>query len=226
MACELADDDYLVTAWPQVVISSPGQWLVVFVAAAAGDYTVTVNGVPYGYTADGTEMLAAIRDEVLSQLSMALTFGASPAGTAAAPAIIVTEIAASGMTVAASGPSGPAPSEVTLTQIAGADNSAQRAFYLERAACGVPDCCWFSTCEADYTFYHASLAAYMILLAISTGPDGVSGADAKRMELGPAKLERMDRTYGSATATDLGRNEPGKTVLMLRSRYLPQVMCG
>ena len=223
--CVLADDAYLIQAWPQVVISTPGQWLITFVAVAAGTYAVTVNGIPYGYDADGTETLVQIRDEVLSTLTMGLTFGASPVGTALMPAILITEIQASGLTVAASGPSGPAPSEVTLLQVAGEDNLAQREFWLERAECGVPNCCLFCGCSGDYTLYHASLAAHMLMKAQTADSTGFSATNAKRMELGPAKLERNVLEYATPTDADLASTTPGALVLTLKRRYMPPFMC-
>ena len=223
--CVLADDAYLVQAWPQVVISTPGQWLVTFVAVDVGTYAITINGIPYGYDADGTETLAAIRDQVLTTLTMGLTFGASPAGTALAPAIIITEIQASGLTVAASGPAGPAPSEVTLLQVAGESDLAQREFWLARAECGVPACCFFCGCAADYTLYHASLAAHLLMKAQTTDASGFSATNAKRMELGPAKLERNVLEYATPTEADLASTAPGSMVLTLKRRYLPPFWC-
>ena len=223
--CVLADDAYLIQAWPQVVISTPGQWLITFVSVVAGTYAVTVNGIPYGYDTDGTDTLAEIRDQVLNQLTMGLSFGASPAGTELAPAILISEIQASGLTVAASGPSGPAPSEVTLLQVAGESNLAQREFWLERAECGVPACCFFCGCTADYTLYHASLAAHLLMKAQTADATGFSATNAKRMELGPAKLERNVLEYATPTEADLASTVPGSMVLTLKRRYLPPFWC-
>lgn len=216
--CVLADDAYLIQAWPMVVITTPGSWLVTIVAAAAGSYVVTVGGVPYAYEADGTETLSEIRGELLTQLSMGLTFGVSPVGPASAPALLIIEAAATGLTVDVSGP-------ITVSQIAGSSNAATRAFWLARAECGLPDCCYFCGCKADYTLYHASLAAHMILVAQNTGPTGYSATDFESMRLGPAALTRGAAGYEAPTENALAKTSPGQTVLMLRRRYLPFIIC-
>lgn len=223
--CEYADDAYLIQAWPQVVVTTPGSWVVTIVASAAGDYTVTIGGVPYATTAAGGETLTAIRDALLLALSSALSFTASPVGSEAAPGIAIAEVVATGATLTASGPSGPAPSEVTVTTIAEGDNATQRAFWLERAKCGVPCCAFFCGCVADYTLWHASLAAHWILTQGAMGPGGRGINDFKRMELGPAMLEASARQYATPTETDLGQTVPGQMVIALRRRYLPPVFC-
>lgn len=220
--CVLADDDYLITAWPMVVITTPGTWLVTVAVVAAGSYVVTVGGIPYAYDADGTETLSEIRNALLTQLSMGLTFGVSPVGPASAPALLIVEAQASGLTVTVEGPN---EGDLTVEQIAGSSNSATRAFWLARAECGLPDCCYFCGCKADYTLYHASLAAHLILTAQNTGPTGYSAADFETMRLGPATLTRGATAFQAPTEQALARTEPGKVVLMLRRRYLPFIIC-
>lgn len=220
--CVLADDDYLITAWPMVVITTPGTWLVTVAVVAAGSYVVTVGGIPYAYDADGTETLSEIRNALLVQLSMGLTFGVSPVGPASAPALLIVEAQASGLTVAVEGPN---EGDLIVEQIAGSSNAATRAFWLARAECGLPDCCYFCGCKADYTLYHASLAAHLILTAQNTGPTGYSAADFETMRLGPAALTRGKTAFQAPTEQALARTEPGKVVLMLRRRYLPFMIC-
>lgn len=224
--CDYADDAYLIAEWPQVAVSSRGEWIIAIDSVAVGDYSITVGGVPYAYTADGTETKAGIRDALLLSLSMSLAFTASPTGSESAPSITVAEVVPGGLTLSASGPSGPAPSEVTVTVVSGGDNATQRAFWLERAKCGVPCCSYFCGCSEDYTLFHASLAASYILEANNTDASGKSVNDFKRLELGPAKLEAGGLEFATPTETLLGRTRPGQMVIMLRRRYLPPFFCG
>ena len=232
--CVYADDAYLIARWPQVVVSTPGIWLVVVASVAVGDYTVTVAGIPYTYAADGTETVTVIRDELLALISMGLFVAVSPPGAAG---LTLAQVQPGTVTVTAAGPSGPAPSEVTITQTAGSDNSATRALWLESAKCGLPDCCFFQSpggwcgptpapdCTTDFTIMHASLAAHMIIMATSMGPTGFSAGSFETMKLGPASLTRATNNYATGVENDLGRTEPGKLVLALQRRYLPPIWC-
>ena len=228
--CVYADDDYLVAMWPQVVISSPGTWLVTVVSVAAGDYTITVGGVPYVYTADGTETIGEVRSSLLAAVSLSLSVAVMQVGGAA---LLLQQVQQAALTVAASGPSGPAPSELTITQTGGSDNTAARAFWLEAAKCGVPCCEFFqrcacsgTDCTADFTRWHASYAAHLLFVAINTSPTGYSATDFDRMRLGPADLERAKVQYATVDEANLGSTAAGRYVLSLRRRYLPPVWCG
>lgn len=228
--CVYADDAYLVAMWPQVVISTPGTWLVTVVAVAAGDYTLTLGGVPYTYTADGTETIGEVRDALLSVVSTSLAVAVMQVGGAA---LLLQQVQQAALTVAAEGPSGPAPSELTIAQTGGSDNTAVRAFWLEAAKCGVPCCSFFQRCRcgptdctADFTRWHASYAAHLIFIANNTSPTGYSANDFDRMSLGPAALERAKVQYATTSEANLGSTAAGRYVLDLRRRYLPPVWCG
>ena len=230
MTCTFADDAYLISRWPQVVVSTPGVWLVTVVAVSAGDYTITVGGVPYVYTADGTETAGDIRGFLLLAVSTSLAVTSSPTGSAM---ITMIQVQAAALTVTVSGPG---LGDITIDQTAGSDNTAQRTIWLDAAKCGVIACCYFEACgscggpsvdcTSDFTLYHASLAAHMLILNTSMGPSGFSAASFQSMTLGPASLTKGKTGYVSPVEEDLARTEPGRLCLMLRRRYLPFAMCG
>ena len=231
MECEFSDDDFLVAMWPQVVISTPGTWLLMVVAVAAGDYTVTVGGVPYVVAADGTESIGELRDSLLAAVSLSLAVAVMQVGPSG---LLLQQVQQASLAVSADGPSGPAPSEVTLTQTGGSDNTATRAFWLEAAKCGVPCCDFFRRCGGcgpvvdcitDYKRFHASYAAHLILIANNTSPTGYSANDFDRMSLGPASLERAKVKYATTSEANLGSTSPGRYVLDLSKRYLPPIWC-
>lgn len=235
MACTYADDAYLIARWPQVVVSTPGIWLATVLLVVAGNYTLTVGGIPYVYAADGTETAEVIRDELIALVSLSLFVGVSPTG---ANAITLAQVQVGALTVTFTGPTDPEPDppEVSLAQTAGTSNAAFRALILEEAKCGTPDCCTFTsagcacglpltTCESDFTLWHASMAAHLIIAAQAMGPSGYSASSFQSMRLGPASLTRGANNYATPTETDLARTEPGKVVLMLRRRYLPPLFC-
>ena len=231
MHCEFADDEFLVALWPQVVVSTPGTWVVTVVAVAPGDYTVTLGGVPYVVPAVGTEAATAIRDALLAAVSLSLAVAVTPVG---ATGLLLQQVQQAALSVGAEGPSGPAPSEVTVTQTGGSSNAAFRAFWLEAAKCGVPCCEFFRRCSGcgplvdcttDFKRFHASYAAHLILIANNTSPTGHSATDFERLSLGPAALERAKVKYASTSEANLGSTAPGRYVLDLSKRYLPPLWC-
>jgi len=222
VACVYADDAYLLTAWPVVATGSPRRWLVTFAAVDVGPYVVTINGLPYTVEAGGAETLTQLRDAMLLQVSVSLEFASSPLGPSTAPAILVTEAEFNTLSIAVTGP---APGSITLTQLSTPDNATERAFWLERAKCGVIACCYFGGCPDDFTLYHASLAAHLILLASNTGPTGHSAADFDEMRLGPAMLRKAAKKGATAAEDLLLSTAPGSMVLALKKRYLPPAVC-
>src|SRR5574338_126418 len=224
--CVYADDDYLVEAWPGVVVRTGERWLVTVLAVADGVYTVEVAGLPFQFVAtDPPDTTTTIRQGLLSTLGAQVLATASPQGLAG---ILLQEIVPpppnlpTGLAVTATGP---AADTIEATLISGGDtNSARRAYWLEQVKCSLPPCCLF-TCPGDFTAMHAALAAHWLYL---TAPQNISSTggganDFESMRLGPAALTRGKSAYatsGKALDDALARTVPGQYFLALRAKYI------
>jgi hypothetical protein len=167
MACEFADDAYLIAAFPQVVVRTAERWLVVVVAAQAGAYDVTLGGASFPYAWVAGDATTDVRDGLQSAL------GGQPlaaVGLLGVNGLVLDEVAPGGLTVTATGPE-EGDIAATLQPGTGDSNAASRAFWLARAKCGLPPCCRV-TCAADFTLMHAALAAHLILTGAGTGGTG------------------------------------------------------
>lgn len=230
MSCTYADDTYLTTVWPGVVMRTGERWLVVVAVAAAGTYTVNVVGVPFSYEATGDDTTATIAAALTLALGAQVFAAVSPTGLTGA---LLQEVpptppaTPSGLSVTVSGPN---PGDITATLVDGGDaNAAARAFWLEDVKCSLPACCAV-TCAADYTAMHAALAAHFIFTTKPTniGAAGGGANDFDSMRLGPASLNRgtsVWATQGKGLDDQLARTVPGQYFLRLRAKYIFPIMC-
>lgn len=220
MACTFADDAYLVAAFPFVVARTPERWIVVVVSAAAGAYDVTLGGASFPFVAVNADDAAAIRD------GLQVSLGGQPLAAIASlgtNGIVISELQPSGLAVTAAGPS-EGDITATLQPGTGDSNATARAFWLERAKCGLPPCC-VVTCAEDFTLMHAALAAHLILSAGNTGGTGQFAGNFERMSLGPASLTAGASAWKSPADSVLATTEPGRMYLMLRARYVFPFAC-
>lgn len=221
MTCTLADDAYLIAAFPGVVVRTPEKWLVTAVTALEGDYTVTMQGVPFAYPAAAEDDTVDIRDGLVSLLGGQMLAAVSPVGLSALTLDMLTSVV---LTLTATGP---ADGSITAALISGGDtNAASRAFWLARAECGLPPCC-LVTCAADYTLMHAALAAHLLFTFGNLGGTGNGANDFESMTLGPASLKRGANSWQSSPADgDFAKTAPGQLYLMLRAKYVFPFFCG
>jgi hypothetical protein len=220
MACTFADDAYLVSAFPFVVARTPERWIVVVVSAAVGAYAVTLGGASFPFAAVAGDDATTIRD------GLQVALGGQPLAaiaTMGVNGIVISELQPSGLGVTVSGP-GEGSITATLQPGTGDSNATARAFWLERAKCGLPPCC-VVTCAEDYTLMHAALAAHLILAAGNTGGTRQFAGNFTRMELGPASLTAGASAWKSPADSVLATTEPGRMYLMLRARYVFPFAC-
>ena len=220
MACTFADDAYLIAAFPSAVVRTAERWLVVVAAAAAGAYTVVLGGANFPYAAVVADDTTDIRD------GLQLALGGQPLAAIATMGVnglVVMELQPSGLAVTATGPS-EGDITATLQPGTGDSNATARAFWLERAKCGLPPCC-VVTCAEDYTLMHAALAAHLILAAGNTGGTGQFAGNFSSMRLGPASLTAGASAWKSPADSVLATTEPGRMYLMLRARYVFPFAC-
>jgi hypothetical protein len=230
VACTYADDTYLTTVWPGVVVRTGERWLVVVDAAQAGTYTVTMGGLPFEVEATGDDTTATIRASLVASLGGQVLAAVSPQGLTG---LLLQEMPPappalpSGLAVVATGP---ADGTITATLVSGGDtNATARTYWLEQVKCSLPPCC-VVTCVADYTAMHAALAAHWLY---STAPANIGQAggganDFERMQLGPASLSRGKSVFaasGKALDDALARTVPGQYFLSLRAKYIFPFLC-
>lgn len=229
-SCIYADDTYLTTVWPGVVVRAGERWLVVVAVAQVGTYTVTMGGLPFSYEATGDDTPATIRAGLLAILGAQVFAAVSPQGQTG---LLLQEIPPAppasptglGVTVA-----GPGEGDITATLVSGGDtNSAARAYWLEQVKCSLPACC-VVLCAADYTAMHAALAAYWLYTTTprNIGQAGGGANDFETMRLGPGTLSRGKGVYatsGKALDDALARTVPGAYFLSLRAKYIFPVVC-
>ena len=137
--------------------------------------------------------------------------------------LVISELQPSGLTVTATGPT-LGDITATLQPGTGDSNATARAFWLERAKCGLPPCC-VVTCAEDFTLMHAALAAHMVLSAGNTGGTGQFAGNFSHMSLGPASLTAGASAWKSPADSVLATTEPGRMYLMLRARYVFPFAC-
>ena len=220
MACTFADDAYLIAAFPFVVARTPERWLVVVVSAEVGGYSVTLGGASFPFAAVNADDTTTVRD------GLQLSLGGQPLAAIAPMGIdglVISELQPSGLAVTATGPT-EGDITATLQPGTGDSNATSRAFWLERAKCGLPPCC-VVTCPADYTLMHAALAAHMVLSTGNTGGTGQFAGNFSRMSLGPASLTAGASAWKSPADSVLATTEPGRMYLMLRARYVFPFAC-
>jgi hypothetical protein len=221
VTCTLADDAYLIAAFPGVVVRAPEKWLVAIVTALEGAYTVNMQAVPFVYDAGAEDDATDIRDGLVVLFGGQMLAAVSPVGLSAFTLDVLTPAAA---TITATGP---AEGSITATLISGGDtNASSRAFWLARAECGLPPCC-LVTCAADYTLMHAALAAHLLFTFGNLGGTGNGANDFESMTLGPASLKRGANSWQSSPADgDFAKTAPGQLYLMLRAKYVFPFFCG
>ena len=220
MSCVFADDAYLIAAFPPVVVRTAERWLVVVVTAMAGAYTVVLGGADFPFVAVNSDTAGDVRNGLQGVL------GGQPlaaVGVLGANGLVLDEVNPGGLTVTATGP-GEGSITATLQPGTGDSNAASRAFWLERAKCGLPPCC-VVTCAEDFTLMHAALAAHMILSAANTGGTGQFAGNFASMSLGPASLTNGASAWKAPADSVLATTEPGRLFLMLRSRYVFPFAC-
>ena len=197
--CVYADDAYLIFSFPGVVVTLPEKWLVTVLAAQVGEYAVNLGASAYPVDAavapvfpEVAVSLPAIADGLVTALGASTLAAVAPAG-ANSLTIQALAPASLGLTV-----TGPAVDTIEATLVSGGDtNAATRAFWLERAKCGLPPCC-VVTCPAAF----------------------------QSMRLGPASLTK-GKSEWSGTPADafLDTTAPGSLYLYLRSKYVLPIMC-
>jgi hypothetical protein len=221
--CTFADDAFLVAAFPGVVQTTAERWAVAVLAAQAGTYSVTMQGAQFPYEAAADDDVGAIRDGLLAVLGAQMLAAVAPSG---ADAVVLQEGAAGPLALTVAGP---ADDTIEATLIAGGDgNAAGRAFWLERAKCWLPPCCYFVHCTGDYTLMHAALAAFYVDKFAGGSSTGTASMGAfKSMRLGPVSLEAVAKAWATANPADadLADNGPGSLYLAIRARYVFGVRC-
>lgn len=220
MACTFADDAYLIAAFPFVVARTPERWVVVVASAEVGAYAVTLAGASFPFVAVNADDATAIRD------GLQVSLGGQPLAAIASlgtNGIVISELQPSGLAVTATGPS-EGDITATLQPGTGDSNAAARAFWLERAKCGLPPCC-VVTCAEDFALMHAALAAHMVLATGNTGGTGQFAGNFQHMSLGPATLTNGASAWKSPADSVLATTEPGRMYLMLRARYVFPFAC-
>lgn len=220
MACTFADDAYLIAAFPFVVARTPERWVVVVVTAEAGAYDVTLGGASFPFVAVNADDATVIRD------GLQVSLGGQPLAAIATMGVnglAIMELQPGGLAVTASGP-GEDSITATLQPGTGDSNATARAFWLERAKCGLPPCP-VVTCAEDFTLMHAALAAHLILSMGNTGGTGQFAGNFSSMSLGPASLTAGASAWKSPADSVLATTEPGRMYLMLRARYVFPFAC-
>ncbi len=196
MTCTYADDAYLIAAFPGVVVRTPEMWLVTVLAAQVGAYTVTLAGAPFAYAAVAEDDESDIADGLIGLLGGQMLATVSLVG---ASALSLGVLGPAALDVTATGP---AVDTIEATLVSGGDsNATARAFWLERAKCGLPPCC-VVTCAADYTLMHAALAAHLLFTMGNLGASGSAANDFESMRLGPAALTRGVSAWAAASPAD------------------------
>lgn len=226
--CVYADDAYLIAAFPGVVVLTPETWLVAVLAAAAGEYSVSLGAAQYPVTAALAPVypqvavnVAAIADGLVGALGASLIAAVSPTGDAS---LLVASVASTSLTLTVAGP---AVDTISATLISGGDsNATARTFWLDRAKCGIPPCCTFGGCIADFTLMHAALAAHLLYVYGNVSPTGGSASAFQSMRLGPASLTKGKSEWsGNPADAFLDTTAPGSLYLYLRSKYVLPIMC-
>ena len=226
--CVYADDAYLIAAFPGVVVTLPEKWLVTVLAAQVGEYAVNLGASAYPVDAAVAPVFPevavstpAIADGLVTALGASTLAAVAPAG---ANSLTVQALAPAslGLTV-----TGPAVDTIEATLVSGGDtNAAARAFWLERAKCGLPPCCAFVCCREDFTLMHAALAAHLLYVYGNVSPTGGSASAFQSMRLGPASLTKGKSEWsGNPADAFLDTTAPGSLYLYLRSKYVVPIMC-
>lgn len=222
MDCTPPTDDYLITAFPGVVLRTPEKWLVTVLASQVGAYDVEMGGASFPYDALPQNTVTHIRNGLQFQLGFQTLAAVTPTGV---NSIQLSELGTAGLDITVSGP---AVDTIEATLVSGGDgNAAFRQFWLDRSACGMPPCCLF-TCPGDYQLMWAALAAHWIftLSPQNLGGSGSGANDFDSMRLGPASLSRGKSAWSANPAdSDLARTAPGQLYLQLRARYLIPAFC-
>jgi len=222
--CVYADDAYLLLAWPAVAVLAPERWQVNVVAALPGAYEVGLGGAGFPATADIASTTTTIRDALLGGLGAQSLAAVQVLG---ANGLLLLALQPGGLAVTATGPAG---GSITAALIGGGDtNAASRAFWLERAKCGLPPCCNFmpGDCATDYTLMHAALAAHLLFTNALGNVSSTGGAvnNFTSMRLGPAALAKGASKWSSPTDDALAQTAPGALYLELRARYVMPFTC-
>lgn len=226
--CVYADDAYLIAQFPGVVVLAPETWLVTVLAAQVGQYSVSLGASQYPATAalapvypEVAVSVPAIADGLVNALGASLIAGVSPTGD---NGLLVASVASTSLALTVAGP---AADTISATLIAGGDtNAASRLFWLERAKCGLPPCCAFGCCIADFTLMHAALAAHLLYVYGNVSPTGGSASAFQSMRLGPASLTKGKSEWsGNPADAFLDTTAPGSLYLYLRSKYILPIMC-
>lgn len=220
MTCVPATDEYLIAAFPGVVLRTRERWVVKVIAAAIGEYDIEMVGASFPYDGLLGDTVLKIRNALLFQL------GGQPfaaAGSLGADSIQIEEVGVTGLGITVSGP---APDTISATLVSGGDSNATfRQFWLDRALCGLPPCCVF-TCIEDYTLMHAALAAHWIYTMSTINGSGGGANDFIQQRLGPASLTKGKNVWSANPAdSDLAQTIPGQLYLQLRARYVFGIVC-
>lgn len=221
-ACVFADDAYLIAAFPGVVVLTPETWLVTVEAAQVGAYKVLLGAAQYPATADADSTVTTIADDLVTALGASLLAAVSPTGD---DSLLVSQVDLA--TPLALTVEGPAADTIAATLVSGGDsNATSRAFWLERAKCGLPPCCYFTSCVGDYTLMHAALAAHLLFVFGNLTGTGGSASAFQSMTLGPASLNKGASAWsGNPADTMLDTTGPGQLYLLLRTRYVLPIFC-
>jgi len=227
--CVFADDAYLIAAFPGVVVLAPETWLVTVLAAQAGTYKVLLGAAQYPVEAADAPVypqveaeVGAIADGLVGALGASLLAAVAPTGD---DALLVQQVNLANplaLTV-----EGPADDTISAALVSGGDtNAASRAFWLERAKCGLPPCCAFGCCTGDFTLMHAALAAHWLFVFGNLTGTGGSANNFQSMTLGPASLNKGQSAWSANPAdADLAQTAPGQLYLQLRARYVLPIFC-
>lgn len=223
-ACEFADDAYLLTAFPAAAVLTPEVWMVTVVTATVGEYAVVILGASFPYVAAADDDATDVQQGLAAAMAGQMLAAVSSVG---ANSLMVSAQNGTPLDLEVSGPG---EGDITATLVSGGDsNAAARAFWLERAKCGLPPCCAV-TCAEDYTLMHAALAAHYLMYYGTTGAAGGSAQDFQRMRLGPAELSKGASAWaaGSPADGDLAKTAPGQLYLSIRAKYVMSAMvsCG
>jgi hypothetical protein len=220
--CTYADVAYLLMAYPEARVLTPGTWRVRVVSAAVGTYSVSLGVAPLelevAVPGAGLTVL-----EIRDALFVAMANWGVPVEPFNSDSLLVSEAEPIGSSLAALFDNNVDATKIEAALARPTDNSESRAFWLEKTKCWVPACCNFSGCPADFTLYHAALAAHQIEVSAMAAQPGVLSGAVRKMSLGPAMIEfrgGSGSTEMSPTSSALSQTRAGLDILMLRRKYL------
>lgn len=222
MGCEPATDEFLISLFPQLVVTAPEKWLVTVVSAQVGTYQVNMGATEFPVDAELADTISTIRDKLQFALGGQLQAAVSPVGVSS---LYLDELGIEGLDITVAGP---VDGSITAQLISGGDsNEAFRLLWLANTLCFLPPCCVFACCPSDYTLMHAAIAAHYLFTMGNLSSTGSAANDFQSMRLGPASLSKGANAWAGQFPSDgdLAKTAPGQLYLAIRSKYVFGILC-